>query len=65
MEGADMSSAQQFLAAIGAAVRRRFVFALQIAALHWGVLSEGARPSTWQRPVRNAFRASLTNIVAS
>ena len=60
-----MSSAQRFLAATGAAVRRQFTFPLQVAALLWGVLSEGVRPSTWRRPVRSAFRAALTNIVAS
>src|SRR4051812_20138787 len=64
-EGAGVSSAQQFLAAIGAAVRRQLAFPLQIAALLWGVLSEGVRPSTWRRPVRSTFGASLTNIVTS
>jgi phospholipid/cholesterol/gamma-HCH transport system permease protein len=61
----DVNSAQRFLGAIGAAVRRQLAFPLQMAALLWGVLSEGIRPATWRPPVRSAFRASLTNIVAS
>lgn len=60
-----MSAAQQVLAAIGAATRQRFAFPLQAAALFWGVLSEGVRPSTWQRTVRDAFRDSLSDIVVS
>jgi phospholipid/cholesterol/gamma-HCH transport system permease protein len=49
---------------IGAAARRRSAFVLQLAALLWGVLREGALPSSWRRTVRAEFRATLTRTVA-
>ena len=52
------------LAFVGRATRQRLSFTLQLAALLWGVLSEGARPSTWRRTLRASFRASLTRLVA-
>jgi len=64
-EGVPVSAAQQILAAIGAATRQRLAFPLQAAALFWGVLSEGVRPSTWQRTVCDGVRISLTAIVLS
>jgi len=51
------------LAVIGAAVRGRLSFTLQLAALAWGVLREGAAPGTWRRTLRSAFRATLTRVV--
>jgi phospholipid/cholesterol/gamma-HCH transport system permease protein len=51
------------LAFIGAAVRRRSAFVLQLAALFWGVLREGVRPSAWRRTVRAGFRTTLTRVV--
>ena len=59
-----MRRLRRFLAAVGAAVRGRLSFALQLAALLWGVLREGAAPATWRRTVRHAFAASLTRTVA-
>ncbi len=52
------------LGSIGAASRRRSAFVLQLAALLWGVLREGAQPSTWRRTVRAEYRATLTRTVA-
>nr|WP_294505015.1 ABC transporter permease [uncultured Rhodopila sp.] len=49
---------------IGAAARRRSAFMLQLAALLWGVLREGAHPATWRRTVRAEYRATLTRTVA-
>ena len=37
---------------------------LQVAALFWGFVREGARPSTWRRTLRTGFRTSLTGLVA-
>ena len=51
------------LAAVGAATRARSAFALQLAALLWGVLREGVWPSTWRRTVRRRFRATLTRVL--
>jgi phospholipid/cholesterol/gamma-HCH transport system permease protein len=53
----------RWLAPIGAAVRVRSAFALQLAALLWGVLRECVWPSTWRRTVRARFRATLTRAV--
>jgi phospholipid/cholesterol/gamma-HCH transport system permease protein len=52
------------LAGIGAGVRRRLSFTLQLAALLWGVLREGSRPATWRRTLRAEFRGHLTRLVA-
>ena len=52
-----------FLAAIGATVRARLSFTLQLAALLWGVVREGVRPGAWRRTARGMFRATLTQIV--
>lgn len=51
------------LATIGRPVRGRAAFALQLAALAWGVLREGAAPSTWRRTVRRSFVDTLTRVV--
>lgn len=51
------------LAAIGRPVRGRTAFALQIAALAWGVVREGAAPATWRRTVRRTFTDTLTRVV--
>ena len=51
------------LAIIGGAVRVRSAFVLQLAALVWGVVREGALPSTWRRTVRGVFRATLTRVI--
>lgn len=58
-----MTWARRRLAAIGAAVRGRLSFTLQLASLLWGVLREGSRTATWRRTVRRAFRTTLTRIV--
>jgi phospholipid/cholesterol/gamma-HCH transport system permease protein len=51
------------LGTIGAAVRIRSAFVLQLAALIWGVVREGVWPSTWRRTVRAGFRATLSRVV--
>jgi phospholipid/cholesterol/gamma-HCH transport system permease protein len=51
------------LGVIGAEVRDRSSFILQLAALMWGVVREGAWPSTWRRTLRASFRAILTRTV--
>jgi phospholipid/cholesterol/gamma-HCH transport system permease protein len=51
------------LGTIGAEARARSSFVLQLAALFWGVIREGARPSTWRRTLRSSFRATLTRTV--
>ncbi len=56
-------SVRAILARVGAAVRARLSFTLQLAALSWGVVREGVRPATWRRTVRRAFMASLTRAV--
>jgi phospholipid/cholesterol/gamma-HCH transport system permease protein len=48
------------LAAIGVEARSRSSYALQLAALFWGVLREVPRPSTWRRTLRAGFRTTLT-----
>ncbi|HEY4041928.1 MAG TPA: ABC transporter permease [Rhodopila sp.] len=48
------------LGVIGAEARGRSSYVLQLAALFWGVLREGAFPSTWRRTVRAGFRSALT-----
>ncbi|HTU54037.1 MAG TPA: ABC transporter permease [Acetobacteraceae bacterium] len=47
------------LAVLGGLARRRAEFPLMLAALAWGVLSEGIRPSSWRRTVRAEFRRTL------
>jgi phospholipid/cholesterol/gamma-HCH transport system permease protein len=54
----------RILGIIGGAARRRSAFVLQLAALLWGVLREGARPATWRRTIRSEFRTILTRTVA-
>jgi phospholipid/cholesterol/gamma-HCH transport system permease protein len=51
------------LGIIGAEVRGRSSFILQLAALLWGVIREGARPSTWRRTLRVNFRTTLTRTI--
>lgn len=51
------------LGVIGAEVRGRSSFVLQLAALLWGVVREGVRPTTWRRTLRASFRAILTQTV--
>jgi phospholipid/cholesterol/gamma-HCH transport system permease protein len=51
------------LGIIGAEARGRSSFVLQLAALSWGVLREGVRPSTWRRTLRADFRTTLTRAV--
>jgi phospholipid/cholesterol/gamma-HCH transport system permease protein len=51
------------LGSIGAEARGRSSFVLQLAALSWGVLREGALPTTWRRTVRAGFRTVLTRTV--
>ena len=51
------------LGAIGAEARGRSSYVLQLAALLWGVLREGALPSTWRRTLRADFRTILTRVV--
>jgi phospholipid/cholesterol/gamma-HCH transport system permease protein len=51
------------LGRIGAEARGRSSFVLQLAALFWGVLREGVRPSTWRRTLRADFRTTLTRVV--
>ena len=54
---------RRVLAGIGAATRRRLSYTLQLAALFWGVLWEGAQPAVWRRTLRKTFRTVLTRIV--
>jgi phospholipid/cholesterol/gamma-HCH transport system permease protein len=51
------------LARIGAEARNRSAYVLQLAALFWGVVREGVRPSTWRRTLRASFRTTLTRTV--
>lgn len=51
------------LGVIGAEARGRSAFILQLAALMWGVVREGAWPSTWRRTLRASFRTILTRTV--
>lgn len=51
------------LAPIGAEARKRSSYMLQVAALFWGVIREGIRPSTWRRTLRTSFRTTLTRTV--
>ena len=51
------------LAAIGRFVRARAAFPLMLAALAWGVLREAARPRSWRRTVRTAFRRTLRQTI--
>jgi phospholipid/cholesterol/gamma-HCH transport system permease protein len=48
---------------VGAATRAHSAYVLQLAALLWGVLREGSRPSTWRRTLRSGFRSVLTRTV--
>jgi phospholipid/cholesterol/gamma-HCH transport system permease protein len=52
------------LAAVGAAVRGRLFFTLQLAALLWGVAYEGVQPANWRRTPRKAFRGMLTRLTS-
>jgi phospholipid/cholesterol/gamma-HCH transport system permease protein len=51
------------LGTIGAAVRTRSAFMLQLAALLWGVVREGVWPSTWRRTMRAGFRITLSRVI--
>jgi phospholipid/cholesterol/gamma-HCH transport system permease protein len=55
--------ARRVLAAIGAAVRGRLSFTLQLAALLWGVFREGVRPGTWRRTMRKSLRDALSRLI--
>jgi phospholipid/cholesterol/gamma-HCH transport system permease protein len=55
---------RRILAAIGAAVRGRLSFTLQLAALLWGVFREGIQPGTWRRTTRSALSNVLTRLIA-
>ena len=57
-------SPRGILAAIGRPAKARVGFVLQTIAMAWGVLREGAHPSTWRRSVRRRCRISLTRSVA-
>ena len=59
-----VARSQAVLGFVGRATRRRLSFLLQVSALLWGVVHEGARPATWRRTLRAGFRASLTRLVA-
>jgi len=59
-----VTAARRLLAQLGSATRRRFAFALQVAALFWGVVAEGARPKSWRRTLFALFRVTLTRIIA-
>ena len=58
-----MASSRRVLGGIGAIVRARLSFTLQLAALIWGVLREAALAGTWRRTVRRMFRTTLTTLV--
>lgn len=58
-----MNTVRRALAVVGAAVRGRLSFVLQLAALAWGVAREGLQPRTWRRTLRRAFRTTLTRAV--
>ena len=51
------------LGIIGATTRSRSAFVLELTALLWGVVREGASPSTWRRTVRASFRTTLTSVI--
>lgn len=55
---------RDILGAIGRPTKERVGFVLQSMAMAWGVLREGAQPSTWRRSVRRSCRTSLTRSVA-
>jgi phospholipid/cholesterol/gamma-HCH transport system permease protein len=52
-----------FLGTLGAEVRGRSSFVLQLAALFWGVAREGIQPGTWRRTLRAGFRGNLARTV--
>ena len=58
-----MLRVRRILGRIGATVRGRLSFTLQLAALIWGVLRESAQAGTWRRTVRGNFRRTLTTVV--
>jgi phospholipid/cholesterol/gamma-HCH transport system permease protein len=58
-----MPGIRRLLGGIGAIVRARLSFTLQLAALIWGVVREAAFAGTWRRTVRGMFRRTLTSVV--
>jgi phospholipid/cholesterol/gamma-HCH transport system permease protein len=60
---AETAAWSRAFAAIGRGTRLRVIFLLQVAALSWGVLSEGVRPSSWRRTVRAEFHRVLRQSV--
>ena len=57
-------SVRDILGAIGRATGGGVGFVLRLAAMAWGVVREGVKPSTWRRPVRLSCQANLTRSVA-